>query len=56
MSVERCQGCGRNVDTDYDVEGWYDDHFQYFCERCAAKIEAQVMAVDDRMEGVNADH
>jgi DNA-directed RNA polymerase subunit RPC12/RpoP len=38
MSMERCSWCGKDVDTDFNVEGEYhhDDHdgIYYVCEEC----------------------
>ncbi len=36
MSMMRCDGCDRITDTDYDVEGIFEDAkpYRYFCSAC----------------------
>ena len=40
MSIEYCDSCGNNIDTDFNVEGIYDAG-EYICDICA----------EDRYEG-----
>ena len=40
MSVAVCHKCDRYVDTDYDVEGDFDDKtFEYTCSTCLEEEE-----------------
>ncbi len=44
MSMERCDCCELAVDTDFNVEGRYDEKLGLFiCERCLNHWEAYVV-------------
>ena len=55
MSVERCQQCGRFVDTDYDVEGEYGPRYEYYCSLCSERLDTINKALTDRLESIYAD-
>ncbi len=40
MSIMRCAECERDIDTDYWVEGYWDEASnKYYCESCAENLE-----------------
>ena len=55
MSCEICQWCDRLVDTDYDVEGAYEQQspFRYKCKTCleadnqGPSAEGYIMQLDE---------
>lgn len=47
MSVMRCDGCDDYVDTDYNVEGIFEDAkpYRYYCGNCIDRQHATAMDV-----------
>jgi hypothetical protein len=38
MSFERCSGCNKFVDTDFNV-GYYTDDLEFYCDNCSLGLE-----------------
>lgn len=47
MSMMMCSGCDAFIDTDYDVEGLYEDAspFRFWCSFCTERTDNEAMLI-----------